>query len=87
MGHTIRYTGEESEKVSAALQDVKSYLGDKKFALILDEVKKLPCSKDLIRTLRVQFSLLVGIEGFPVTAILASAWAKTTKEIIDMEVL
>lgn len=84
MKHTTRYEGSESEKIQNALNDIKSYIGIEKFQLIFDEVKKLPHTKEMINTLRMQFAFIAGIEGFPVIAIIASAWEMSTDDIYSL---
>ena len=85
MKTTIHYDGSESDKILNALYDIERYLGKEKYQNLFDAIKKLPHTKSTAEGLRLQMGLILGIEGFPILAIIAAAWEKSIDEIIDMD--
>jgi hypothetical protein len=51
---------------TAAINDVKSYLGIRRFNLIVDAIKQGPRFRDV----RMPLYLMAGVEGYPVDALL-----------------
>lgn len=69
MHYTIDYSkiANEHEKHDKALQDIKDYLGEKKFDEITNIVKQAPIPR---KSFIMQLGVLAGIQGYP-----AEAWA------------
>ena len=74
MSHTIEYVNTDSpETVQKALEDCKNYLGEAAYA----DVCKLLADNQTATAHQVRVCLMMlGIQGYPATALMATFWKK-----------
>lgn len=84
MAHEIDYGNlPANEKRQRALDDMSSWINNPdKLAQIKQKIAALPHTAESAKSMRFQFAVFAGVQGYPVVALLGESWNMTDDEVI-----
>jgi len=85
MGHTINYaTLTGAAKREQALTDIRNWSSCVNWDNVFRDISAMPPTKESAKAIHWQFAMFVGIQGYPIVAMLGHCWNLSDDEVVEM---